>query len=292
MTALLEHLQSKATHVCRCWSVTRRDGFVFGFTDHDRPLSFDGITFKAESGMTARAMEQVTGLAVDNTQAVGALSDISVTESDINAGRFDGAEVKAWLVNWQEVAVRELQFSGSIGEVKCIDGAFHAELRGLSEGLNQAVGAVFERGCSATTGDAQCGVDLQAPEFSIEATIGLVESNRLLRFAPMVQFEDGWFKGGRCEVMSGEAEGLVGSIKSDEIKDGQRVIGLWEEFRAPLTAGDSVVLEVGCDKCCATCHSKFNNLKNFRGFPHIPGEDWLMGYPSGSTRNDGRSRYR
>jgi len=72
MSALQEHLQEKLTSVARCWALTRRDGRVFGFTDHDRELSFDGIVFRADSGMTARVLEQVTGLAVDNTEAIGA----------------------------------------------------------------------------------------------------------------------------------------------------------------------------------------------------------------------------
>ncbi len=291
MTGLLEHLQTKTTTVCRCWAVIRRDGRVFGFTDHDISVSFDGISFKAESGMTARAMEQVTGLAVDNSQAVGALSDISVTEADISAGRFDGADVKSWLVNWQDVTQRELQFSGSIGEIKCIDGAFHAELRGLSEGLNQPVGAVFQRGCQALLGDTACGVDLESPTLRLDTVIVGIEDNRVLIFEEHSSFSEGWFARGRCEVMSGAAEGLSGAIKSDLVSDGQRKIELWEEFRADVTVGDAVLLEAGCDKCLQTCRDKFDNLLNFRGFPHIPGEDWLMGYPSASTNNDGRSRY-
>ena len=104
MSALQDHLAGGVTTVCRAWAVTRKDGVVMGFTDHDRTLNFSGITFKASTGMTARAIEQTTGLAVDNTEAVGALSDAAIREEDVRAGRFDGAEVQSWLVNWSATA--------------------------------------------------------------------------------------------------------------------------------------------------------------------------------------------
>ena len=46
----------------------------------------------------------------------------------------------------------------------------------------------------------------------------------------------------------------------------------------------------GCDKRSSTCSEKFDNLLNFRGFPTIPGEDFLTVYPAKGERNDGKSR--
>jgi len=54
---------------------------------------------------------------------------------------------------------------------------------------------------------------------------------------------------------------------------------LWDSIGPGLASGDSVRLEAGCDKRAETCRVKFNNLVNFQGFPHLPGEDWLMAYP-------------
>ena len=112
--ALEAHLAGGITTLCRAWAITRTDGVSYGFTDHDGPLSFDGFTFKAETGLSPLALQQSTGLSVDNSEAIGALSDAALREDDIEAGRFDGAEVQAWLVNWSDVAQRWLQFRGSI----------------------------------------------------------------------------------------------------------------------------------------------------------------------------------
>jgi uncharacterized phage protein (TIGR02218 family) len=153
---------------------------------------------------------RLTGLAVDNTEAVGALSDEAVTEADINAGRFDGAEVTAWLVNWRDVAAREVQFKGSIGELKRADGAFHAELRGLSEVLNTPVGRVYQKPCQAVLGDGTCCVDLSAAGYRTEVSVEQVEAGRVFRFAALAGFDDRWFERGRLEVRSGRVWDQLG----------------------------------------------------------------------------------
>ena len=70
---LYAHLATGQTHVAQCWSIRRRDGVVYGFTDHDRMLAFDGIDFVADSGMSAKALSSTTGLSVNNTEALGLL---------------------------------------------------------------------------------------------------------------------------------------------------------------------------------------------------------------------------
>lgn len=129
----LDHLASGLTTLSRCWCLRRADGWVQGFTDHDTDISFDGVDFRAGTGLTANALMQTTGLSIDNSEALGALSDASVTEADIRAGRFDGAKVEAWLVNWENPAERILQFRGTLGEITRSGGAFRAELLGLTE---------------------------------------------------------------------------------------------------------------------------------------------------------------
>lgn len=289
MSAFQEHLDTGVTTLARCWAVVRRDGRVFGFTDHDRALSFDGITFKADAGMTARAIMSGTGLSVDNSEAMGALSDAAITEADIEAGRFDGAEVKAWLVNWADVETRRLRFVGTIGELRRSGGAFHAELRGLTELLNQPQGRVYQTPCSAILGDVACGFDLDANGYSIEVPVEELIERRRFTFASMNTFEPAWFERGRLRVLSGAAEGLVGVIKRDRLVGGVREVEVWEAFRMAIATGDTIRLEAGCDKRFETCRLKFNNLRNFQGFPDIPGDDWLVSAPVSKGQNAGGS---
>ena len=283
------HLRSGATTLCRAWAVTRADGTIYGFTDHDLDLVFDGLTFRADSGMSAGAIQQGTGLSVDNSEAVGALSDAALREEDIQAGRFDGADVMAWLVNWVDVSQRSLLFRGTLGEVKRSGGAFQAELRGLTEVLNQPLGRIYQSPCTAVLGDGACQVDLTATGYFTERAVEGVEDRKVFRFADMTEFDDRWFERGRCRVISGAAAGLVALVKNDRLDADGRRIELWQDPGAEIGAGDLIRFEVGCDKRAETCRLKFSNMRNFRGFPHIPGEDWLMAYPSSVRPNTGGS---
>lgn len=289
--ALKDHLAGGATTLARAFAVTRKDGKVLGFTDHDRDLSFDGITFRAGSGMTAKAIQQGTGLSVDNTEAFGALRSDAITEADILAGRYDGAEVRGWLVNWADVSVRALQFRGHMGEIVRSGGAFNAELRGLAEGLNQPQGLIFHARCSAVLGDGRCRFDLTQPGYAEERVVETVAGGRVFGFADFAGYEDRWFEKGRFRVLTGKAAGLVGAVKNDRIRKGTgREVELWQALGTAPAPGDMVRIEAGCDRRADTCRLKFANFDNFRGFPDIPGEDWLMSYPVGAGVNDGGSR--
>lgn len=290
--ALRDHLAGGTTTVCRLWTVVRKDGTVLGFTDHDRDLVLEGVVCRAGAGLTARALAQATGLAVDNTEAVGALSDGAITEADLMAGRYDGAEVRIWLANWADVSARRELFRGTLGEVAMRGAGFRAELRGLSEPLNAPVGQAYTRTCAAVLGDARCAFDLGQPGFFTERAVEGAEGGRVLRFADLAGFADRWFEGGRLQVLTGAAAGLSGVVKSDRLSGTARRVELWQALRAPLLPGDALRITTGCDKRAATCQAKFDNFLNFRGFPHMPGEDWLTAYPRGGQAHDGGSLVR
>lgn len=283
-STLGNHLKTGSTTVCRAWKVVRRDGTVLGFTDHDRDLAFDGVAFVARSGLTARALQQTTGLSVDNTEAMGALSDASVREEDILAGRFDGAEVTAFQVNWADTSERAIQFKGTFGEIVRSKGTFQVELRGLSENLNRPVGLVYHAECSANLGDRRCTIDLKDTAYSIEVPIVDQEGGRVYRVAAMPAFAAQWFERGRLIVVDGNGKDQFGTIKTDQQIGDVRVFELWQGFSSLPAIGDVVRLEAGCDKRSSTCRDKFANFLNFRGFPHIPGEDWLRASPGSARR--------
>lgn len=286
--ALGAHLKTGASNVCRCWKLTRQDGEVMGFTDHDRDLTFEEVVFRANTGLDAAALQSSTGLSVDNSQAVGALSDFGLEEGDIRAGRYDGAEILAYIVNWRDVSQRVLQFRGSIGEIRRSGGQFEAELRGLAEALNQVQGRAYHRKCSAVLGDKGCKFDLGETGYVVDVAVfaGRVSFD----VDGLEAFEERWFEKGVFTVLSGDAVGLSGIIRSDRYVRSKRVISLWADLPVEVGDGDSVRLQAGCDKHAETCRLKFHNFLNFRGFPNIPGDDWAMSYPIKDGVNDGGSR--
>ena len=283
---LYAHLKSGLTTVARCWKVERRDGVVLGFTDHDRDLSFDGINFNAETGLTAAALQQTTGLSVDNSEATGGLSSEAIREADITAGRYDDAQVIAWLVNWANTEQRVVRFCGTLGEISRDGTVFRAELRGLSEKLNHPMGRAYQSDCSAVLGDRSCGVDLTAPGYSWEGPVETFRE-RTFSWVSLDGFDQRWFERGRLRVVTGDAAGLSAVIKNDRLTNDGRSVEIWQELRAPVAPGDIIRLEAGCDKSLETCRLKFANVLNFQGFPSIPGEDWLLAIPALRARSGG-----
>ena len=236
------------------------------------------------------ALSQSTGLSVDNTEAIGALSDASVREDDIESGRFDGAEVQAWLVNWARPDERWLQFRGTIGSIQRAGGAFNAELRGLSEALNKPQGRVYQKPCSAVLGDGTCKFNVATAGYFTDVAVQVVEDGRSFQWESLPGFSDGWFQRGRLDVLDGPGKGLWGIVKQDRTIATGRDIELWAPLRSPIEVGNTVRLTAGCDKRLDTCRLKFDNLANFQGFPDIPGDDWLVAVPKKAGINGGGSR--
>ena len=286
---LQARLDGGATHLCRCWLVRRKDGTAFGFTDHDEDVAFEGNVFRASSGMDSSALQSATGLSVDNGQAVGALSAAAVTEEDVRAGKYDRAEIWHWLVDWERPALRVLMFRGTFGEIRRTDGAFEVELRGLAEALNAPVGRSILRTCDRALGDAKCGFDPSQPGFSGEGVVVEGGANAF-RASGLGGFADGWFRHGALTWLTGANAGETGAVKRDTLGAGGRNLTLWQEPGSGVAVGDRFRVIAGCDKRSETCKAKFDNLLNFRGFPHIPGDDWVTAYPKDGATHDGGSQ--
>jgi uncharacterized phage protein (TIGR02218 family) len=116
--ALQAKLDSGVTTLARCWILTRRDGVVQGFTDHDGNLVIDGVTCRAGTGFTASEATSRFDLSADATEISGALADDSLTEADLAVGRCDAAQVETWLVDWSDVSLNVLLSRATLGEVK------------------------------------------------------------------------------------------------------------------------------------------------------------------------------
>ncbi|TYO91417.1 DUF2163 domain-containing protein [Oceanicella actignis] len=283
---LQAHLDDGTTTLAWCWRITRADGEVFGFTDHDRTLSFDGVDFEPESGFTAAEIRSASDLAVDAQDAEGALSSDRITETDIIDGRWDNAEVEVWRVNWQDVSQRVLMRRGAIGQIRRGRVAFTAEVRSLSHVLNQTVGRTYQATCDAALGDARCKVDLEDPAFKSAGSVTGILRERSFSVYGLEAFEAGWFALGYVEWTSGANAGRSAEIAAHEIADGVVTITLLEPPVRQVSVGDAFVARAGCDKRIETCRAKFANAANFRGFPHIPGQDAVMRY---ATRDGGHT---
>lgn len=274
--ALAAHLAGGATTLAWCWRLTRRDGVRLGFTDHDRDLSFDGTVFEAASGFSGSEMRESIGLSVDDLEIDGALVSGRLSETDLAAGLFDDARVEIFRVNWQEPAQRVLMRKGSIGEVRRSGASFSAEVRGLSHYLQQPKGRLFQYTCDADLGDARCGVSL--PAFTVGGTVIAVDSTSRVRVIGIVGVAAGVLARGLFSVTSGPAAGFRVEVRADTRSGLEVVLDLWQPVPETLAPGAFVTVSAGCDKTLETCRGRFANAANFRGFPHMPGNDFVVSY--------------
>ena len=278
-TALQTKLDSGVTTLARCWVLHRRDGVVQGFTDHDTDIAIDAVTCRAGTGFTASEASSRFDLSVADTEISGALSDASLTEADLAAGRYDAAKIETWLVDWSEPTLRVLTARGSLGEVKREGAAFTAELRGLADLLAQESGRFYTAKCGADLGDARCGIDLSNPAYRGMGAVSTVTGTSQFIASGLDGFIATWFSAGRLTWSSGANAGLSVEIKQHRVESGHAVLSLWQAMAEPIGVGDAFVVTAGCDKAFATCRNRFANALNFRGFPHIPGNDFVMSYP-------------
>ncbi len=275
---LAAELASGATTLCRCWKAIRRDGQSFGFTDHDRDLAFDAFTFRAASGIEASEAESLLGLAVGGGEVAGALQADAIREADIDSGLWDGATIETWLVDWRDVSRRMLLDAGQIGDIRRRGDAFTAEVRSLAHAFDRERGRRYEALCSADFGDARCGASLALATRRTTASIVAVADATSFCVAALPGFAAGAFTGGTVAFASGANSGRTVPVLSHSRIGAQEAIALWAPTIAALAVGDAIVLTVGCDKRFDTCRDRFTNAMNFRGFPHIPGNDFIMAY--------------
>jgi uncharacterized phage protein (TIGR02218 family) len=284
--AFAARLAADATSLCACWRFTRRDGAVFGATDHDCAIAFDGMTYAPASGLRGATFESSAGLAPGRATAEGAIAAEFITEADLDAGLWDGARVDVWRVDWAAPEHRVRIWSGRLSEVTRQGARFAAELVSLKAGLERTIGRVYARNCDAEVGDARCGFDLADPDYHAQGIVTDAIGPKRFAASGLDGFDEGWFAGGVLTWAGGANAGAKARVVRHTGAD----IELAAAPRFAIAAGDAFTVTAGCDKSFATCGAKFSNRVNFRGFPHMPGPDAVLAGPASDRANDGRRR--
>ncbi|WP_430431802.1 DUF2163 domain-containing protein [Oceanicaulis sp.] len=275
--ALQARLDAGVTTLSWAWILNRRDGARFGFTDHDRRLEVEGVSCEPASGFSAGDLRSETGSSPARGAVFGQLDSGVITKDAIKAGVWDGAALSLYRVDWSDPALYYRVFTGELGEIRYGDQGFEAEVSGLTARLNRTIGRVFSRQCDAELGDARCQVDLTATGRRMSGVLAGQITRRAWRVsgldpAPVDAslFSEGvlsWtgqpsWPDQRIVTARGDGAGLIVELDS----------------AAPerAAAGEALRLTVGCDKRFETCKARFSNAANFRGCPHMPGNDALI----------------
>lgn len=253
------------------WRVERGDGVAVGFTSHDRDLWVGGFRYRASPGMVPSAIERREGVEPDDLEVAGALSSEAFHAEDLRAGRWDGAAVTVSACDWADAdAVPVVLAKGTLGAVEISDGGFSVALRGSAAMFDRAVVEATSPTCRAELGDARCGVDLAGRRVRVVVTGAEAVVMAVVGLAP------GDFAGGRLRWLDGLNAGLAGRIVANDAMS----LTLEDVPAFAVAAGDRCEVSEGCDKVFATCCARFANAANFRGEPHLPGNDVLVRYGS------------
>jgi uncharacterized phage protein (TIGR02218 family) len=262
--------EGELTSMALCWRLERLDGAGIGLTSHDAPLTSDGARHEPVPGMTPAAVTRSLGLEPHSAEAGGALSSAALSDADLSLGRWDGARVRLTVVDWGAAEEEPIQLlAGEIGSVNADGDSFSADLRGAAAALEGPVCPATSAECRAEFGDKKCRVDLAGR--TLAATVVSSNAGSLTLDASV----DDRFVLGRLRFMSGGNCGLSTVILSAS----GNVVEVRDLPRAPVEAGCRIELREGCDKRFETCVARFANAANFRGEPHVPGNDLLTRYP-------------
>ena len=200
------HLATAVRRPCAgAWAVLRRDGRGFGFTDHDRDLTFDGIAFRADTGMTARALDADDGavgrqLGSDGRAECSGGDRGGSAGGAVRRGRSAGVAGQLGVGRASGCCSFAARWARSCGR-RARSGR---SLRGLTEALNQPqrpgrISAAARR-CWAT---GSAGSICRRRAMRRSAPVETLADRRLFRFAAFGGFAERWFE-------TGAAGGAVG----------------------------------------------------------------------------------
>lgn len=266
-------LREELVTLAWCWRLARRDGVAIGFTSHDRDLIVGGVPYRAAPGMKPSALETRDSLEAATMDLEGAVTSDAIAAADLDAGRWDGAELILFVTDWTAPGAAPVTIArGSLGAVERRGAAFTAELQGVTRILDRPACPATSPSCRAILGDPACRVDL-APRTHVRRVVAaagrVVTLDAAVAPATMEFGELTWLEGAACGLAS-PVIGQAGAVLT---------LAEMPAVLPPLPL--RVRLVEGCDKQLATCRTRFANAVNFRGEAHLPGNDLLTRYPGG-----------
>lgn len=278
------------------WTITRADATVFRFTSHDQPVVFDdgagNATYTPAGAPSSTALHREASLGEQDRDLAGGISSSQLTDDDLAAGLFEGAEIVERVIDprypWAGAFftnrhwITDARFNGEAWELSMV---------GVTSWLDQNIGRFFDRTCAVDLFSDRCGL-LTSDETHYEVlgvevrtgTISATEPRRVFG-ANAGDFPVGpgtdEYKFGKIVWTTGDNAGVVSEVKewSLTIVDSAHATELMLPTPYEIQAGDEFTITTGCDRRYSTCRDKFSNSDNFRGFPTMPSADDVLRVP-------------
>ncbi len=255
------------------WRLERADGVTLGFTSHDCDTEIDGLTYRASPGLVPTSIVERSGLEASGIDIKGALTSDAIRADELRNGKWDGATLDVFLFDWSDPSAgKRPMASGTFGSIEFAANAFTIGIAGPADKLSRPVAPYTSPTCRARFCDARCGLNMQ--RFVHRRNVTLVSDSLIAVDGPA--FELDRYVNGDLRWMTGKNCGLRQPIIS--VVAGKLLLDRSPPFGIQGSA--SVLLTEGCDKRLSTCSGRFSNVINFRGEPHLPGNDLLTRIPA------------
>lgn len=263
------HLQQETITLAHLVYIQRADGVEKFFTDAVRDVEYDGDVYVADGSFSSSAVfTSSINIELQSVSLEFILSDAGISEADIRSRLYLQAACQIMGVNYASPADGVLVlYAGSVGKIQ-ITNNNRAILEISAKGGAASGGVigseVFSMTCRANLGDARCGVDIDALAVNFE--VDAVGSPRFnMRSDDLTQDLDTW-RQGKVVWATGANQGTTSEVNGSYPDGTVRFVGTV----ADMEVGDTGVIYPGCDKLIDQGCTRYDNVVNFRGEPHVP----------------------
>jgi len=269
--ALKAELDSGTPRICRLLKLTTKGNVTYGWTDHDTTLTVDGTPYEPAPGLSSLRYTATSDASV-STQELGA-AVVDVPGEDLAGGVFDEALVEAAWASWSNPAAgRLIVFTGQVGSIAWSQDGFRVELTSYLKQLEKQIGHTYTASCRhelyGQPGPGKvgaCKVDPSAFTFTGSVGVVTVSKWKFSIAGPAAGQPTTTFTNGVITFTSGLNNGLSTIVKRHEAGS----IELFLPTAFTISPGNTFTVKAGCDKTLETCRTKFNNVANYGGFPHL-----------------------
>lgn len=280
-TSLPAHWAQSTLTPCAClYVVSIISGAVKAATSFSADISsvpgYPGVTFKSTAGASASNVEAQQGQAPTNMEIDLFLLTVSMSEADILAGLWTGAEATLFLMNYEAPKMGQyIMARGDLGQIVQRGQMFSAEIMGWNNRLARNYGKVTRPECSRTYGDSLCTLDLAARGEVKTGTLTSVTSQTVFVDSGRSEADD-YFGNGEIRFDTGNNAGFTfhvdaydGTLKKFTLRTPTPYL--------PIT-GDTYTATRGCRKRPADCKDR-SNILNADFFEWIPTLEELQRLP-------------
>lgn len=253
--------------------ITRKDGVVFGYTDHDMPLVIEGQLYIPTPGIQRTNLTSTSDNRVSN-QEFAAGWGVDAPEEDLLAGLFDNAEVTTMHTSWRTPSAGTfIVDKGNLGVIQWTADGFRGDVQSHMRQLTRNIAFTYTAGCRhqlfSQFHSFKIGAcTLNKASYTFPAAVATTVTDKLIFTVTGLSQTDGFCSGGTITWTTGPNAGIVSPVKKHTVGAAVRV-ELFLPTPHPIGIGNNFDITAGCDKTFNTCKNKFNNVVNFGGFPHI-----------------------